>query len=112
MLAYFQKHTSTVHLLVEKTDRLYRNFRDYVALDDYELEIHLVKEGTLLSHRSTSHEKFIHGIKVLMAKNYIDNLRDQVTKGMLKKASKGLPPGRPPIGYRNNKVTTNRGLSC
>ena len=109
MLAYFQKHTSTVHLLVEKTDRLYRNFRDYVALDDYELEIHLVKEGTLLSHRSTSHEKFIHGIKVLMAKNYIDNLREEVTKGMLEKASKGLPPGRPPIGYRNNKVT--RGIN-
>lgn len=105
MLHYFQQHRSTVHLLVEKTDRLYRNFRDYVALDDYELEIHLVKEGTLLSHRSSSHEKFIHGIKVLMAKNYIDNLREEVTKGMKEKASKGIPPGRPPIGYRNNKET-------
>ena len=103
MLAYFKAHSSTVHLLVEKTDRLYRNFRDYVSLDDYELEIHLVKEGTLLSHRSTSHEKFIHGIKVLMAKNYIDNLREEVTKGMHEKASKGTPPGRAPIGYRNNK---------
>ena len=103
MLAYFKAHPTTLHLLVEKTDRLYRNFRDYVALDDFGLEIHLVKEGTLLSNRSTSHEKFIHGIKVLMAKNYIDNLREEVTKGMLEKASKGLPPGRAPIGYRNNK---------
>ncbi len=103
MLAFFKAHPSVENLLVEKTDRLYRNFKDYVALDDYALEIHLVKEGTRLSHRSTSHEKFIHGIKVLMAKNYIDNLREEVTKGMLEKASKGLPPGRPPVGYRNNK---------
>jgi len=105
MLAYLKKHRTVVHLLVEKTDRLYRNFKDYVALDEFELEIHLVKEGTRLSHQSTSHEKFIHGIKVLMAKNYIDNLREEVTKGMLEKASKGLPPGRPPLGYRNNKET-------
>jgi len=103
MLAFFKAHPSVEHLLVEKTDRLYRNFKDYVSLDDFALEIHLVKEGTRLSHRSTSHEKFIHGIKVLMAKNYIDNLREEVTKGMLEKASKGLPPGRPPVGYRNNK---------
>ena len=67
------------------------------------MKIHLVKEGTLLSHRSTSHEKFLHGIKVLMAKNYIDKLREEVTKGIHEKASKSLPPGRPPIGYRNNK---------
>ncbi len=103
MLSFLKAHPSAQNLLVEKTDRLYRNFKDYVALDELALEIHLVKEGTRLSHLSTSHDKFIHGIKVLMAKNYIDNLREEVAKGMLEKASKGLPPGRPPVGYRNNR---------
>ena len=44
-------------VLVEKTDRLYRNFRDYVTLDDLGVEIHLVKEGEILgkdSRRSCS----------------------------------------------------------
>ena len=63
-------------LLVEKTDRLYRNLKDYVILDDLDLDIHLVKEGQVLSRDSRSSEKFMHGIKVLMAKNYIDNLSE------------------------------------
>ena len=39
-------------LLVEKTDRLYRNLKDYVILDDLDLDIHLVKEGQVLSRDS------------------------------------------------------------
>jgi len=92
-------------LLVEKTDRLYRNFRDYVTLEDLDLEIHLVKEGEVLSQDARSHVKFIHGIKVLMAKNYIDNLSEEVKKGHLEKAQQGEYPAKAPLGYRNN--TTN-----
>src|SRR6516225_6552233 len=54
-------------ILVEKTDRLYRNIRDWIALDDLDLEIHFVKENAVVSRDSRSSEKFIHGIKVLMA---------------------------------------------
>ena len=51
---------------MEKTDRLYRNLRDWLTLDELDLEIHLVKEAVVLSPSSPS-EKFIHGIEVLMA---------------------------------------------
>ncbi len=71
---------------VEKTDRLYRNIKDWVTIDDLEIEVHFVKEGSILSEDSRSSEKFIHGIKVLTAKNYIDNLGEEVHKGMLEKA--------------------------
>lgn len=72
---------------MEKIDRLYRNFRDYVLLEDLDLVIHLVKENEVLSKDSRSHTKFIHGIKVLMAKNYVDNLSKEVIKGMDQKAA-------------------------
>jgi site-specific DNA recombinase len=88
-------------LLVEKTDRLYRNFKDYVTLDDLDLEIHLIKENQVLSKDSRSSEKFVHGIKVLMAKNYIDNLSEETRKGMSEKAAEGIWPSRCPLGYRN-----------
>lgn len=65
-------------LLVERTDRLYRKFKDYVTIDDLDLEIHLVKENVILTRDSRSSEKFIHGIKVLMAKHYIDSLSEEV----------------------------------
>lgn len=101
MLDFLNRHSDVNVILVEKTDRLYRNLRDWVSLDDMDTEIHLVKEGTVLSDDSRSSEKFIHGIKVLMAKNYIDNLSEETKKGMLEKARQGIWPSRAPLGYRN-----------
>ncbi len=92
-------------ILVEKTDRLYRNLKDWVTLDELDLEIHFVKENCILSNDSRSSEKLIHGIKVLMAKNYIDNLSEETKKGMLEKAQQGIYPGHAPLGYIN--VTCN-----
>ena len=43
----------------------------------------------------------MHGIKVLMAKNYIDNLSEETRKGMLEKAEQGIWPSAAPLGYRN-----------
>ncbi len=101
MLTWLRRHSTCKVILVEKTDRLYRNLKDWVELDGMDLEIHLVKENIVLSESSRSHEKFIHGIKVLMAKNYIDNLSEEVKKGMLEKAEQGIWPGPAPFGYLN-----------
>ncbi|MDO8753378.1 MAG: recombinase family protein, partial [Anaerolineales bacterium] len=68
MVRFLMESPSVKTILVEKTDRLYRNFRDYVIIDELGVEIHLVKEGEILSRDSRSHQKFIHGIRVLMAK--------------------------------------------
>ena len=92
-------------LLVEKTDRLYRNIKDWVTIADLDLEVHLVKEGVILSENSRSSEKFMHGIRVLMAKNYIDNLSEEVRKGMREKAEQGHWPTVAHVGYLNNSET-------
>ena len=101
MVAFFRRTPACRVLLVEKTDRLYRNLKDWVTLDDVDLEFHFVKENVILSRESRSSEKFMHGIKVLMAKNYIDNLSEETRKGMLEKAEQGLWPSCAPLGYRN-----------
>lgn len=92
-------------LLVEKTDRLYRNIKDWVTIDDLGVEVHLVKEGVILSQDSRSSEKFMHGIRVLMAKNSIDNLSEEVRKGMREKAEQGHWPAVAHLSYRNNTTT-------
>lgn len=101
MLAYIRSHPSVRHILVEKTDRLYRNLKDWVTMDGLDVEIHFVKENVVLSKDSRSSEKFMHGIKVLMAKNYIDNLSEETRKGMLEKAEQGIWPSFAPVGYSN-----------
>ena len=101
MIAFARKQQGRLLLLVEKTDRLYRNLRDWVTIDELDAEIHLVKEGVVLSPESRSHEKFMHGIKVLMAKNYVENLGEETKKGMAAKAKQGIWPSFAPPGYRN-----------
>lgn len=96
MLSFLRKTHDCRVILVEKTDRLYRNLKDWVTLDEMDLEIHLVKENAIISRDSRSSEKFMHGIKVLMAKNYIDNLTEETRKGMLEKAEQGIWPSFAP----------------
>jgi site-specific DNA recombinase len=88
-------------LLVEKTDRLYRNPKDWVTVEELGVEVHFVKEAQVLSKDSKSSDKLMHGIRVVMAKHFIDNLREETTKGMREKAAQGEWPTKSPIGYRN-----------
>lgn len=70
-------------------------------MDELEVEIHFVKEGEVISKESRSSEKFMHGIRVLVAKNFIDNLSEETKKGMTEKAEQGIWPSVAPFGYRN-----------
>ena len=101
MVAFLAGSKDVRTLLVEKTDRLYRNLKDWVTVDESDLEVHFVKENFVLSADSRSSEKFMHGIKVLMAKNYIDNLSEETRKGMTEKAEQGTWPSSAPFGYVN-----------
>ena len=111
MVHYLRRAKGRAALLVEKTDRLYRNLRDYVTLDELDLEMHFVKESFVLSEDSRSTEKFMHGIKVLMAKNYVDNLSEEASKGMREKAEQGTWPSSAPLGYVNVRMGDRRGIA-
>ncbi len=104
MVRFFGENQSCRVAIVEKTDRLYRNFRDCVTLEDMEIEIHLPKEGQVIGKDAKSQAKLVHGIQVVIARNYIENLKEEVKKGMREKAEQGIYPSRPPFGYCNNKL--------
>ena len=97
MVAFARKHRGRLIVLVEKTDRLYRNPHDWVTIDELDVEIHLVKENVILSPESRSHEKFMHGIKVLMAKNRRGRPRRGSCCGLWSRSTGGR---RRPLTYR------------
>lgn len=101
MIKFLKKNTTVKIIIVEKTDRIYRNLRDYVTIDETDVEIHFFKTGDVISDKSTSQQKFMHGISVLMAKNYIDNLSEEIRKGLNEKCAQGYYPSSPPMGYIN-----------
>src|ERR1700734_1234277 len=91
MVTYLKKHACRT-ILVEKTDRLYRNLKDWSTLDELGVTIHFVKENVIIGPESRSSEQLVHGIKVLMARNYSLNLGEETKKGMLEKARSGIYP--------------------
>lgn len=107
MVEKLKRNKTIKAILVEKTDRLYRNFKDYVDLDvdNLGIEIHFVKEGMVISKDSQSSHKLMHGFKVLIAKNFIDNLSEETRKGMKKMLELGGYPFMAPMGYKNEVVT-------
>ena len=99
---------STVALLVEKMDRLTRNFYDYIKLDEMVkagFSIHFAKEGAVWDEESRAHDKLMLGIRALLARDHIENLGEEVKKGLKAKALQGLWPTRVAIGYMNDKAT-------
>ena len=73
-----------------------------MIIDDLDVTLVFVKEGSVLNKHSRSHEKFIHSIKVLMAKNYIDNLSEEIRKGLREKTEEGEFPALSQLGYRGS----------
>jgi site-specific DNA recombinase len=101
MLKFLTEHPNVRTLLVEKVDRLTRNFEDYGALKRLGLTIHFVKEGTVLHPQAHSSVRLFTGMRVLMAEHYVENLSEEVKKGMHEKAAEGGWPTWAPLGYRN-----------
>lgn len=100
MLEHVKQNPGTA-VLVEKTGRLYRNWHDRKKVDDAGCDIHLVKEGQVISPNSSSTETLFHEFQVLRARNYSLNLSEEIRKGMMEKARQGIYPTHAPLGYLN-----------
>ena len=104
MMEYIKKNAIKV-IVVEKVDRLTRNLRDAVIINEWvnedpERAVHFAKESWILTRDSKSHEKFIWNIRVSVSQFYTDNLSEEVKKGQKEKISQGHLPTKPPYGYK------------
>jgi DNA invertase Pin-like site-specific DNA recombinase len=91
-------------IVCEKVDRLTRNLRDAVRINEWinedpEREVHFAKENWVLTRDSKSNGKFIWNIRVSVSQYYTDNLSEEVKKGQKEKIAQGWLPTRPPVGY-------------
>ena len=103
MIAYCDKNKVDV-ILCEKIDRLTRNLKDAVIIDDWirakiGREVHFVKEGFILNRNTKAHESLVWDMKVAIARFYTNNLSEEVRKGQKEKLAQGWLPTKPNIGY-------------
>ena len=114
MVSYLQKNPDITYLICEKTDRLLRgNLKDRVIVEelinDYDKEIHCVKEGLILGKNTKSAQKLHFDIQNALARHYLNNLSDEVKKGYDILVADGFYPHIPPIGY-NSKLENHLAL--
>jgi site-specific DNA recombinase len=89
-----------VRVLCHKPDRLLRNLGDWARINDL-MDAGLTCEFVTGSYPNNAQGKMAFGINVIFAKYYVDNLSEEVKKGMRQKIERGEWPGLAPLGYRN-----------
>ncbi|GAA1171000.1 hypothetical protein CGLAUT_10095 [Corynebacterium glaucum] len=108
MLDYLAEHPVR-YCIINKVDRIARN-----RLDDAIIHATLRQAGvTLVSVMENIDETpsgmLMHGIMASIAEFYSLNLAQEVTKGLVQKATIGGTPHRAPIGYLNIRTTDANG---
>ena len=106
LLEYLFNHPEVKIVICEKVDRITRNFKDAVKLDDWlnedeERQLHFVKQNLIIHKNARSHEKFQWDIYLAMARQYSNNLSEETKKGLNEKAEEGWYPGNQKRGYKS-----------
>ncbi len=93
-----------VGILAWKLDRLSRNLADAAllseAMDDGLL--HEIRTPTQ-TFKNTSTDRFMSGMEWLVGRKYIDDLSENVKRGMRTKVNQGWYPSQAPLGYLNDR---------
>lgn len=105
MLKVIKQNKSIKVLIAFRVDRITRNFRDAVLIDDliknYGKEIHFVDDRLVINNDSTGRDIQDWDLKVFLGKQFINRLKEDAKKSADHKLSKGEWPGPAPYGYKN-----------
>ena len=100
-----KKHKEPIALVVDKTDRLMRGFKEFnilISLVEHgEMELHFARDGYTINKDSGAHDKMMMNMQTLFAQAYVDSLKVNIRRGIDQKIREGEFPSRGPIGYMN-----------
>ena len=92
-----------VAVVSDKVDRLQRSYKETPLLNDLvereKIELHFYTENCIIHKYSTSQERMMWNMFVMMAQNYVDSLRDNVNRSIAQKLREGEWISTAPIGY-------------
>ena len=108
MLAYIREN-QVDYCIVHKLDRLARSRADDVAIHFALTQAGVTLVSTSENIDETPSGMLMHGIMSSIAEFYSRNLANEVTKGLVQKASIGGTVARAPLGYKNIHVPDELG---
>jgi site-specific DNA recombinase len=94
-----------IALIIETIDRLQRSYTETVIFDalrkEARVELHFLRENLRISKDSNSNEIARWDLGVFMARNYVNQLSDNVKRSIQQKINMGQWISKAPYGYRN-----------
>lgn len=111
MIQYVKKHPEIKHIVFDIEDRMTRNYRDKLYIDElvfggHSVTVHFARTRSIYGADATPEKKFALNIGVAVSAKLSDDISRKTTMGMTEKAEQGIYPARAPIGYVNNHRTS------
>ncbi len=111
MVAFVRKNKEVEAIIAFRVDRITRNFRDAVAIDDlrvdYDKQLHFVDDRLIIHRKSSSNEMMHWDTKVFLAKQYLNRLKEDAYITKYSKLENGELPWKAPFGYQNITLDKN-----
>ena len=105
MMRYLKTHRTVKTLLAQNVDRVTRNFRDAVDLDEMRvhngLEIHFVQENLVINAESSGVDMAVWDVRVFSGRQLLLRMRDQAVSDHRRQARDGKWAFKAPLGYLN-----------
>ena len=105
LISHIRESEEKIALIVDTIDRLQRDFRESVLLNELRLEgkieLHFVRENLIINQVSNSADILRWDMGVMFAKSYVTQLSDNVRRSLEQKLRNGEWLGKAPFGYIN-----------
>ena len=111
MVDYLKKNKDVTEIISFRVDRLTRNFRDAVTMDDfrqrYDKFIHLIDDHLVLHKDSPARDLTQWNIKVFIAQEYLNRVVEDGNNTKYNKLENGELPWCASYGYKHAVISQN-----
>lgn len=112
MVSFLRENEDVNNVIAFRVDRITRNYRDSVIMDDMRLNsglyLHFVDEHLVLHKNSPARDLTVWNVKVFIAQEQLNRYKDDGKKTKQTKLNNGELPWKAPYGYKNQKYTTSK----
>ena len=106
----FAKKNKVTDIVSFRVDRITRNFRDSVLIDElrtkHKVKLHFIDDRLVLSEESRSNEIIQWDFKVMFAKSQLERIKEDGMNTKMSKLERGELPWTAPYGYVNVTLDT------
>lgn len=114
VIQHIESQEEKVALVVDKVDRLMRNFLHIGPInklvDNDKLVLHFSSENLVIDKNSYATEKFKFNLGALLAQYYSDAISDNVKRKIDLKVKSGEILTKAPFGYKNITIDADKGI--